>query len=76
MDQARADALIDLLLTNVTVTATVTLGIPVITGPDADTARDTAIAEYEAENRPTSSAGPPQDSAGGSDTTTACTARH
>ncbi len=46
MDQARADALIDLLLTNVTVTATVTLGIPVLTGPDAHTARDTAIAEY------------------------------
>ena len=29
LDQARADALIDLLLTNVTVTANVTLGIPV-----------------------------------------------
>ena len=34
LDQARADALIDLLLTNVTITAQVTLGIPVITGPD------------------------------------------
>src|SRR6478735_679559 len=31
LDQARADALLDLLLTNVTVTASVTLGIPVIT---------------------------------------------
>jgi hypothetical protein len=54
LDQARADALIDLLLTNVTVTTTVTLGIPVLTGPDAQTARDTAIAEYEAQHRPTS----------------------
>ena len=34
LDQARADAFLDLLLTNVTVTAKVTLGIPVITGPD------------------------------------------
>ena len=33
VDQARADAFADLLLTNVTVTAKVTLGIPVITGP-------------------------------------------
>ena len=52
VDQARADALVDLLLTNVTVTTKVTLGIPVITGPDAQTARDTAIAEYTAENTP------------------------
>ena len=69
LDQARADALIDLLLTNVTITATVTLGIPVITGPDAQTARDTAIAEYQAENpaptqrtsthRPTADRSPP-----------------
>ena len=35
LDQARADAFIDLLLTNVTVTAKITLGIPVLTGPDA-----------------------------------------
>jgi hypothetical protein len=49
LDQARADALIDLLLTNVTVTATLTLGIPVITGPEAQAARDAAIAEYTAE---------------------------
>ena len=35
LDQARADALMDLLLTNVNVTATVTLGIPILTGPDA-----------------------------------------
>ena len=34
LDQARADAFMDLLLTNVTVTAKLTLGIPVITGPD------------------------------------------
>jgi Domain of unknown function (DUF222) len=52
-DQARADALIDLLLTNVTVTTHLTLGIPVITGPGADTARETAIAEHEAQNNPT-----------------------
>ena len=43
-DQARADALLDLLLTNVTVSASVTLGIPVLTGPDADTARAAAQA--------------------------------
>ena len=65
VDQARADAFADLLLTNVTVTAKVTLGIPVITGPDGDTARDTAIAQHAAENPTTSSdtdstgAGPP-----------------
>ncbi|HET7820561.1 MAG TPA: HNH endonuclease signature motif containing protein [Ornithinibacter sp.] len=51
VDQARADALLDLLLTNVTITATVTLGIPVITGPDGQTARDTAIADHHAETR-------------------------
>src|SRR6478752_4506069 len=50
LDQARADAFIDLLLTNVTVTAKVTLGIPVITGPEGQTARDTAAAEHPAEN--------------------------
>jgi hypothetical protein len=50
LDQARADALVDLLLTNVTVTASVTLGIPVITGPDGRAARDDAIAEHEADN--------------------------
>ena len=44
-DQARADAFLDLLLTNVTVTAHLTLGIPVLTGPDADTARQAALAE-------------------------------
>ena len=43
-DQARADAFVDLLLTNVTVSASVTLGIPVLTGPDADTARAAAHA--------------------------------
>ena len=50
LDQARADALADLVLSNVTVTAKVTLGIPVITGTDADTARDTAIAEQGRES--------------------------
>ena len=34
LDQARADAFMDLLLTNVTVTTKLTLGIPVITGPE------------------------------------------
>ena len=41
----------DLLLTNVTVTATVTLGIPVITGPDGDHARDTATTERAADSQ-------------------------
>src|SRR6478609_4661042 len=50
LDQARADAFIDLLLTNVTVTAKVTLGIPVITGPDAEHARAAALAEHAAES--------------------------
>ena len=45
LDQARADAFMDLLLTNVTITTKLTLGIPVITGPDGEHARDTAIAE-------------------------------
>ena len=48
LDQARADAFMDLLLTNVTVTAKLTLGIPVITGPDADHARDAAAASAPA----------------------------
>src|SRR6478736_3223848 len=51
LDQARADAFIDLLLTNVTVTAKVTLGIPVITGPDAEHARAAALTEHAAENQ-------------------------
>jgi hypothetical protein len=50
LDQARADALMDLLLTNVTVNATVTLGIPVLTGPDADTAREAAAVIHAAES--------------------------
>ena len=50
LDQARADAFIDLLLTNVTVTTKLTLGIPVITGPDGDHARDTAVAERASES--------------------------
>ena len=49
-DQARADAFMDLLLTNVTVTTKVTLGIPVITGPDADHARDAAAGEGASES--------------------------
>ena len=49
IDQARADAFLDLMLTNVTVTAKVTLGIPVITGPDGEAARDAAIAAHAAE---------------------------
>ena len=57
LDQARADALMDLLLTNVQVTAHVTLGIPILTGPDADTARDAAIGEHAAENQ-TATTGP------------------
>ena len=52
LDQARADAFMDLLLTNVTVTTKLTLGIPVITGPDADHARDTALAEHAAVTAP------------------------
>ena len=51
-DQARADALQDLLLSNVTVTAKVTLGIPVITGPDADDARAAAAAAAAADGSP------------------------
>lgn len=43
-DQARADALLDLLLTNVDVTAKVVLGIPVVTGPEGEAARDAALA--------------------------------
>ena len=58
LDQARADAFIDLLLTNVTVTAKLTLGIPVITGPDAEHARDAAITEHQAENAATSGRAP------------------
>jgi hypothetical protein len=52
LEQARADALMDLLLTNVTVTAHVTLGIPILTGPDSDAARDAALAEHTAEDGP------------------------
>jgi len=49
LDQARADAFLDLVLTNVTVTAKVTLGIPVITGVEGEAARDSAIAAHAAE---------------------------
>ncbi len=49
LDQARADALIDLLLTNVHVTTQVTLGIPILTGPDAHTARTAAITDHTTE---------------------------
>ncbi len=57
LDQARADALMDLLLTNVHVTAQVTLGIPILTGPDAAAARDAAIGDHAAENPPTQADG-------------------
>lgn len=50
VEQARADAFLDLLLTNVTVTAKVTLGIPVITGEEGDTARDAAEAQRAADD--------------------------
>ncbi len=51
LDQARADALADLVLSNVTVTARVTLGIPVITGPDAVDAKAAAVASAAADGR-------------------------
>lgn len=49
VDQARADALLDLLLSNVDVTAKVTIGIPVVTGAEGEAARDAAVAAREAE---------------------------
>ncbi len=52
VDQARADALLDLVLTNVDVVAKVTIGIPVITGADGEAARDAAVAAREAEGSP------------------------
>ena len=57
LDQARADALADLVLSNVTVTAKVTLGIPVITGTDAVQAKDAAAAAAAADGRTTGVAG-------------------
>ena len=51
LDQARADALADLVLSNVTVTAKVTLGIPVSTGTDAVHAKDAAVAAAAADGR-------------------------
>ena len=57
LDQARADALADLVLSNVTVTAKVTLGIPVITGTDADQAKAAAVARAAADGRPVGVAG-------------------
>ncbi len=56
LDQARADALADLVLSNVTVTAKITLGIPVITGTDAVQAKDAAAAAA-ADGRTTGVAG-------------------
>ena len=50
VDQARADAFLDLLLTNVTVTAQVTLGIPVITGAEGERAAAEAAARRALEN--------------------------
>ena len=52
LDQARADALADLVLSNVSVAAKITLGIPVITGADAVEARD-AAATAAADDRTT-----------------------
>ncbi len=49
VDQARADALLDLVLTNVDVIAKVTIGIPVITGAEGGLARDAAVAQRVAE---------------------------
>ena len=57
LDQARADALADLVLSNVTVTAKVTLGIPVITGTDAVQAKAAAVASAAAGGRPVGVAG-------------------
>ena len=57
VDQARADALLDLLLTNVQVRARVVLGIPVVTGPDGEAARDAAIAQRRAEQLSAAGAG-------------------
>ena len=45
LDEARADAFLDLMLTNVNVTAKVTIGIPVITGDEGEAARDAAAAQ-------------------------------
>lgn len=58
VDQARADALLDLLLSNVDVTAKVTIGIPVITGPEGEAARDAAVAEREADGGSAATDGP------------------
>ncbi|HET6967424.1 MAG TPA: DUF222 domain-containing protein [Ornithinibacter sp.] len=62
LDQARADAFLDLLLTNVTVSAKVTLGIPVITGDDGEAARDAAAAQRASDDAADGSA---TDGAGG-----------
>ncbi len=51
LDQARADALMDLLLTNVHVTAHITLGIPILTGPDGQAALNSAVHQHAAETR-------------------------
>ena len=75
LDQARADAFMDLLLTNVTVTTKLTLGIPVITGPDADHARDTAAGERASESQTSGEADATcATNAGSSDGDTAATA--
>ncbi len=55
--QARADALTDLVLSNVTVTAKVTLGIPVITGTDAVQAKAAAVTATAADGHSTGVAG-------------------
>ena len=45
VDQARADAFVDLMLSGVQVSATVTIGLPVVTGPDADRLRAQVLAD-------------------------------
>lgn len=57
-DQARADAFLDLLLTNVDVTARVTLGIPVVTGAEGEAARNAAVADLSAQAGDGATAGP------------------
>ncbi len=57
LHQARADALADLVLSNVSVTAKITLGIPVITGTDAVKAQNAAAATAAADGHTTGVAG-------------------
>ena len=45
VDQARADAFVDLMLSGVQVSAKVTIGLPVVTGPEADRLRAEVLDE-------------------------------